>query len=239
LSQTDDSPTSTTTAAFRDRSCLEPAAFFNATASSSRAHTIWLEVLGFLSHELQKPVVRERKISIGMELDARFQGRKAYFAARVTGLHADGTVDLKYLPSFLQKKSGEGQQRQSSKKLGDAGFASVLDDGEIERHVRRDLLRLYPETPRTPREDVLQRLVNHLQYVLRITDERPVEVQHFRRQYLPKVAVNLPARRMPADATALLWMGCAPPPRLGLYDANRIDGLLYNSALYGGIGDEI
>ena len=119
-------------------------------ASSSRARATWLKILGFLQRELEKPVERVPTIEVGMELEARFKGRMAFFAADVIAVNADGTLDLKYLPSYLQKTAGKNTGRR---RAAATEFSSVLDDGEIERGVSADLVRLYPETPRTPRED--------------------------------------------------------------------------------------
>ena len=152
-------------------------------------------------------------------------------------VNADGTLDLKYLPSYLQKTAGKNTGRR---RAAATEFSSVLDDGEIERGVSADLVRLYPETPRTPREDVHQRLVNHLQKVLRISAERPVALQHHRRFFLPKLPSTRPPIRASSvkGAKALLWMGCERPPTLGLYDLGKVDGPLYEGR-YEGLGDEI
>ena len=88
------------------------------------------------------------------------------------------------------------------------------------------------QTPRTPREDELLRVTAHLKKVLRLGTERPVELLHHRRHYLPPVAALAPpvAAAMPPSGGAVLWRQQAPVAHRGLFDVNRSDGLVYGGA---------
>jgi hypothetical protein len=208
------------------------------TPASGRARQLWISIFHFLSAELKKVPAEKTGIHSGMYVEARYGGRKAFYPARVVGVNPIARrVDLKYLPSFISKKLMDvplHQKKKNALSIDLSQIPDALDDGSLEKDVPIELLRFYPETPRTPRQNQLQRLVNLLQRFLRVSEERVVEIQHFRRDYLPPRLSHLPPlpSRYKAgdnnDVKAFFWMGCEAKPKMGLYDADRLDGPLYN-----------
>jgi hypothetical protein len=218
------------------QACLSTDSF---SLSSSRMHKLWRLLLEFVDFELKKPRDNTPKVVVGTRVEARFKGRKAYFPATVIYVHPGATfVDLKYDSTFArsnskaaskQRSAGSGTAAGSSSSSSskDLSFSSsVLDDGETEYCVSMDLCNIFPESPRTPREDSLLRVVAHLQRLLRLGTERPVELQHHRRHFLPPVPP--PASSMiPNGQTAVLWRKSMPVAVRGLFDVNRDNSLVF------------
>jgi hypothetical protein len=213
--------------------------------ASEPAHSLWRKTLAYLEAELTKPRSTERIIEVGTRLEAQFGGRRAFFPATVIHVHEGGNFfDLKYDSTFAQSnkaaganKGGTGVGRSGggggggggvNNSVKDAGFSSsVLDNGEIERRVPLSLIRRFPETPRSPREDELMRVINHLKRILRLGIERPVELMHHRRHYMPSIKPTY-VPEMPPGTSAVLWMKEQPVRVRGLFDVNRTDSLLFN-----------
>ena len=206
---------------------LSPSMF---EVQSLAAHRLWRKVMVYLEAELSKPRDDSVKIVAGMRLEARFAGRKAYFGATVLRVHEDNKhLDLKYDSSFARAKAARSQGQGGGGGGGDkvpAFTSSLLDDGEIEKGVPLSLTRLYPKTPRTPREDHLLRVVSHLRKVLRLGTERAVELAHHRRHFLPKLDDHIVPRIAPGEG-ATLWMAQKPCAVRGLYDINRADSFVH------------
>eukprot|EP00614_Pseudopedinella_elastica_P005634 CAMPEP_0172609152 /NCGR_PEP_ID=MMETSP1068-20121228/29178_1 /TAXON_ID=35684 /ORGANISM="Pseudopedinella elastica, Strain CCMP716" /LENGTH=277 /DNA_ID=CAMNT_0013412611 /DNA_START=12 /DNA_END=845 /DNA_ORIENTATION=- len=211
---------------------LEPGAF---ASTSSKVHELWAKVVRYLEAELRKPRDAHVAIEAGTRVEARWAGRKAWFPATVTLVHGDEEAfDLKYDSTFARSNAGKANKKaaKSDGRAASAGFSSrLLDNGEVERLVPRQLVRTFPETPRTPREDGLLRVTAHLRRVLRLGTERPVELAHHRRHYMPPVQEVMKASELPEalrrGGGAVLWQKQKLVPVQGLMDVNRTKSLVY------------
>ena len=96
------------------QACLGPSLF---DAASRKAHRLWCEVLYYLERELHKPRDDSVKIVPGMRLEARFAGRRAFFAATVLAVHPasaaagekEESYDLKYDSSFQRAAAAKAR----------------------------------------------------------------------------------------------------------------------------------
>jgi hypothetical protein len=195
--------------------------------NSEQVLFLWQRLLRYLEGELKHREAEAVVIEVGTRLEARFAGRQAYFPATVLKVHGSGTFfDLKYDSTYSQTtRSSKGDGGVLNRR--EAGFSSsLLDNGEHELRVPFALLRTYPEPPRTPREDGLLRVIARLQWTLRLGIERPVELAHYRRHYMPPIAPCITPTFEPGS-TAVYWAKQEIVPVRGLFDVNRTDSLVF------------